>query len=257
MRSRAISKKILKSRKVVIRRPQGSRRHTDTAAVGAGRGTGDRPARPRPAGAASGPLGAARSLAASQTPAVRYTSMASAPRNRAGRPTGRRQGRRRRRRRRRRRQWCGPSSRCRWRAPRRAQWCLRAQNRTRQQQPKGWIGRKKPEFEPCGPPRTHWDAVEVAAATARWAGEVEGPPPDANTALSCSHGMGAAETISRARHDRAELAGGGGMAVGAGAHLFGFIEGVKAVGLTCSGVASSTHPLRMRRMYHSLDDVKV
>ena len=99
--------------------------------------------------------------------------------------------------------------------------------------------------------------MEVAAATARWAGEVEGPPPDANTALSCSHGMGAAETISRARHDRAELAEGGGMAVGAGAHLFGFIEGVKAVGLTCSGVASSTHLLRMSRMYHSLDDVKV
>ena len=44
------------------------------------------------------------------------------------------------------------------------------------------------------------------------------------------------------------------MAVGAGAHLFGFIEGVKAVCLTCSGVASSTHLLRMSRMYHSLDD---
>ena len=134
--------------------------------------------------------------------------------------------------------------------------CLRAQNRTRQQQPKGWIGRKKPEFEPCGPPRTHWDAVEVAAATARWAGAVEGPPPDANTSAAPMP-MGAAETISRARHDRAELAEGGGMAVGAGAHLFGFIEGAKAVGLTCSGVASSTHLLRMSRMYHSLDDVKV
>ena len=74
MRSRAISKNSQIS-KVVIRRPQGSRRHTDTAAVGAGRGTGDRPARSRPAGAASGPLGPARSLAASQTPAVLITEV--------------------------------------------------------------------------------------------------------------------------------------------------------------------------------------
>ena len=35
----------------------------------------DRPARPRPAGRASGPLGAARSLAASQTPAVLITAV--------------------------------------------------------------------------------------------------------------------------------------------------------------------------------------
>ena len=59
----AQSRKILKSRKVVIRRPQGSRGHTDAAAVGAGRGTGDRPARSHPAGAASGPLGGAGSSA--------------------------------------------------------------------------------------------------------------------------------------------------------------------------------------------------